>query len=119
MELIFIYNAKSGLKQSLFDMGHKLFSPKTYPCRLCALTFDTFSENHIWKTFRATNKAAMVFYHSDEFENHYPNAKYEYPIILNKSKNVLNVVLSAKELNKIENVHGLMTQLKRFTNTTP
>lgn len=37
--LIFVYNAKSGLISAFGDMVHKIVSPATYPCSLCALTY--------------------------------------------------------------------------------
>jgi hypothetical protein len=38
MKLLFVYNADSGLAAALFDSAHKLLSPQTYACNLCALT---------------------------------------------------------------------------------
>ena len=65
MKLLFVYNANSGTLNSLFDLGHKLFSPKTYKCNLCALTFNTFTENTLWKTLREQSAIKMEFYHID------------------------------------------------------
>ena len=42
-ELIFIYNAKSGLVNELLDFAHKIISPETYNCNLCAITYGTFA----------------------------------------------------------------------------
>jgi hypothetical protein len=79
MTLLFIYNANSGKLNALFGVGHKLISPSTYKCNLCALTFDTFSENNIWKSFREESEIAMEFFHIDEFEKEFPEEKFEYP----------------------------------------
>ena len=38
-ELIFIYNAKSGFINELVDIPHKIISPETYDCNLCAITY--------------------------------------------------------------------------------
>lgn len=119
MELLFVYNATSGLKQSLFDIGHKLLSPKTYPCSLCALTHDTFKENHVWKSFRENTTAAMVFFHKDEFEKYHPHSKFDYPVILKKDKNELKVILSTKELNTLQTIEDLITALEKRSETTP
>ena len=42
-KLIFIYNADSGLFNTVTDIAHKIFSPETYSCNLCALTHDYFT----------------------------------------------------------------------------
>ncbi len=40
--LVFVYNADSGLFNTVTGMAHKIFSPGTYECNLCALTYSTF-----------------------------------------------------------------------------
>ena len=35
--LVFVYNADSGVFNALADAAHKIFSPRTYACNLCAL----------------------------------------------------------------------------------
>jgi len=106
--LLFIYNAKSGKLNSLFDAWHKLLNPSTYQCNLCALTFDTFIENKTWKTFRKESNVEMVFYHIDEFENEYPHAKFVYPVILQKANTGLTEFLSNTKINTIENIKDLV-----------
>jgi len=39
MNLIFVYNANGGLVNSWLDTAHKIVSPSTYSCSLCAITF--------------------------------------------------------------------------------
>lgn len=66
--LLFIYNANSGIGNTILGIGHKLLNPKIYQCNLCALTHHTFSEDKSWKKFRNNSKIEMLFFHSDEFE---------------------------------------------------
>ena len=106
--LLFVYNAKSGKLNSLFDAGHKLFNPSTYQCNLCALTYDTLTENITWKKFREQSNLNMTFYHIDEFEQEYPNTKFVYPIILQKGNDGLTEFLSSDEISTIENVEDLI-----------
>jgi hypothetical protein len=106
--LLFIYNAKSGKLNSLFDAGHKLLNPSTYQCNLCALTFDTLTENKTWKKFRKESDLEMVFYHIDQFEKEYPDAKFVYPVILQKANTDLTEFLSSAEISTIENVEDLI-----------
>lgn len=112
MKLIFVYNANSGKLNALFDAGHKLFNPSTYPCSLCALTYDTFSENSIWKTFREESFFDMEFYHKDEFESVFPNVTITYPAVLKLENNLLTTVLNNQVLNEVPHVESLIKKLK-------
>tara|TARA_R100001369_G_scaffold63121_1_gene90068 strand:- start:127 stop:474 length:348 start_codon:yes stop_codon:yes gene_type:complete len=111
MKLLFVYNANSGKLNALFDAGHKLFSPSTYPCRLCDLTYDTFTENTIWKAFRKESSLNMEFYHKDEFEATFPNVKMMYPTVLKFESNQLTTVLTGEVLNEISDVKALIGKL--------
>lgn len=108
-QLIFVYNAKLGLVNSVLDIGHKLLSPKTYTCKLCSITHNTFSENKAWTKFRNQSKLDMVFYHLDEFEEAFPDQDFTYPIILLKNIDSLNEFLSTDELNAMKSAEQLIS----------
>ena len=110
MKLIFVYNANSGLMNTLIDIGHKAISPQTYECNLCGLTFGLVSEHKQWKKFREESNTEMEFLHRDEFEQKYAQ-KFEYPVILKEDKN-LSVVISQAELNEIKTLDELISQVK-------
>ncbi len=112
MKLLFIYNANSGKLNALFDAGHKLFSPSTYQCSLCVLTYDTFTENSIWKTFRKESNLTMEFYHKDEFETKFPSVNMIYPAILKLEGNQLTTVLNKDVLNTVSTVEELIKKMK-------
>jgi hypothetical protein len=112
MKLLFVYDANSGKLNALFDAAHKLFSPTTYQCSLCDLTYNTFTENSIWKAFRKESDLTMEFYHKDEFEVKFPNVKMIYPIILKQENNHLTTVLSPDVLKEIHDVNRLIERLK-------
>ena len=112
MILLFVYNANSGSLNALFDVGHKLISPSTYKCSLCALTYDTFKENTIWKNFRTESHYKMEFYHKDEFEAKFPSVKMMYPTILKLEGNQLTTVVNPDVLNEISDVEALIERLK-------
>ncbi|MGV6830827.1 MAG: GTPase [bacterium] len=107
-KLLFIYNAKSGTLNTFIDIGHKLFSPNTYPCSLCALTHDTFSENKKWTAFKTNADIELEFYHIDEFEKKFDVKNIDYPIVLNKD---LETVISHSELNNLNSLEELITRL--------
>jgi hypothetical protein len=109
--LLFIYNAKSGIANTLIDISHKLLSPETYSCNLCAITHNTFSENKTWKDYRLTCKINMQFYHIDEFKQRFPNQEFKYPIILLNKENKLEEFISSKKINTLKNVEDLINAI--------
>jgi hypothetical protein len=48
-KLIFVYNADSGILNAIKDLIHKNVSPETYPCSLCAVTYDNLGMKREWK----------------------------------------------------------------------
>ncbi|MDJ0595442.1 MAG: GTPase [Pleurocapsa sp. MO_226.B13] len=110
MKLIFVYNADSGLINTLIDIGHKAISPRTYECNLCALTFGLVGEQEKWKQFREASNTEMVFFHRNEFEQKYTR-KYDYPVIL-KQDNEITVAISQAELNEISTLDQLISQVE-------
>lgn len=110
MKLIFVYNADSGLVNTLMDIGHKVISPQTYKCNLCDLTFGVFFEHKQWKEFRESSNTKMEFLHKDEFEQKHAQ-KFEYPVVLQED-NDLSVAISQTELNQIETLDDLISQVK-------
>jgi hypothetical protein len=115
MKLIFVYNANSGKIYALFDAGHKLFNASTYPCSLCALTYDTFSENKIWKSFRESIDMDLKFLHKDEFETEYPNIKVNYPVVLKQKGEQTSILLSNQKLDAMKTVEELIDAVKTIT----
>lgn len=112
MKLIFVYNADSGMLNTVKDISHKLFSPQTYDCFLCSLTHDTFKENSEWKAFRNSSAAEMVFLHRDEFEEKY-NRKLEYPVIL-KETDDLETVISKDTLASYSSLGDLIQAVEQL-----
>ena len=113
MKLIFVYNADSGMVNTLIDIGHKAISPQTYQCNLCDLTFGLISEQKQWKKFRQESDIDMVFLHRDEFEQKYTQ-KFEYPVVLKQDEDELKIAISQAELNQIETLDGLMSEVNRL-----
>jgi hypothetical protein len=110
MKLIFVYNADSGLVNTLMDIGHKAISPQTYECNLCDLTFGMFKENKKWKEFRKESDTEMEFLHRDEFEQKY-GKKFDYPLIL-KQDDELSVMIPQAELNQIQTLDELISKVE-------
>ncbi len=110
MKLIFVYNADSGLANTIKDIGQKLFAPQTYDCLLCSLTHGTFRENPEWKSFRQKANTQMLFLHRDEFEQQY-DTKLEYPVIL-KEGDSLEVAVSKEQMAAFATLDDLIGAVK-------
>lgn len=106
MKLIFVYNANSGLVNTWIDIAHKIVSPSTYSCDLCALTHDTFHERQEWKQFRENSNIDFTFLHKDEFEQQYKQL-FSYPIIL-KEEDRLFPFIEANEFKSLANYKDLI-----------
>lgn len=64
--LLFVYAADGGPFNTAMDIAHKIFSPQTYACRLCALTHGHFRVRKEWQTFIRTLAVPCVFLHRDQ-----------------------------------------------------
>ena len=114
-KLIFVYNANSGAVNSFLGTAHKIISPQTYDCKLCALTFGNFTENPIWKAFRETNDIEMIFLHKDEFSKQYRSKwlpKYKFPIVLTTVDNELDVFMLSTDLETFDTTVSLVKALE-------
>ncbi len=110
-KLIFVYNADSGIRNMIMDSAHKIFSPDTYECSLCDITYGAFTENSVWKNFRKETDLQMEFLHKDEFAKAYASKfghKFTFPIVLAETNDGLEVLVKTEELNSLENATGLI-----------
>lgn len=65
--LVFVYNADSGIFNTVSDIAHKILSPQTYQCHLCELTHGYFTVRDEWLGFLDTLDIETEFLHRDEF----------------------------------------------------
>ena len=70
--LLFVYNADGGRLAGLKDMFHKILSPSTYPCSLCAVTYGATAMRPEWREFIQKLPVPVEFPHRDEFRRDYP-----------------------------------------------
>lgn len=71
-ELLFVYNADSGLLNGAIDFFHKILSPSTYTCSLCAVTYGNRGMRPDWRKFVRELPVRTTFLHRDEFRRQYP-----------------------------------------------
>ncbi|MBM1108114.1 GTPase [Aurantibacter crassamenti] len=114
--LIFVYNADTGLRNQLIDGAHKILSPSTYECKLCAITFGAFTENTTWKNFRKASATEMEFLHKNEFGKQYASKfkhNFTFPIVLAETDNGLEVIIQSEELNTLVDANSLINLLSK------
>ena len=108
--LVFVYNADSGVFNTLADAAHKIFSPDTYACNLCALTHTAFGMRGEWRRFLEGLGVPLEFLHADELKARYGVEGVALPAVFEKEGADLRVAVSADEINAC----GTLEELKRL-----
>ncbi|MFZ9396286.1 MAG: hypothetical protein ACO25F_09540 [Erythrobacter sp.] len=80
--LLIVYNADGGLFSMVADALHKVLSPATYPCSLCALTYGAVAMHREWRRFLEGLPYAAAFHHRDDFARDFPDCRVGLPAIL-------------------------------------
>ena len=106
-KLLFVYNADSGLFNTLSDIGHKIFSPQTYSCNLCAISHGYLSEKKEWRSFIESLPVTCDFMHRDEFISAYPDSSSDYPAVFLTGEEGLIPCLDADAINQCRNIKDL------------
>ena len=93
-ELIFIYNAKSGIVNEFLDFAHKIVSPSTYNCNLCAISYGNFTMKKKWSDYISSLPVKSTFTYKDKVSKYgYDNIKLPSIIFQDKSKS--KVIISS------------------------
>lgn len=113
--LIFVYNADSGPFNTLTDFAHRIFSPQTYQCNLCAITYSAAGMRKEWKDFLERLDMPMEFLHRDEFEAHYGIKGVPLPAIFKKVNDEPEVWIDAEAINSCRTVDDLKQHITQKT----
>jgi len=105
--LVFVYNAESGLFNTLSDVAHKMFAPQTYACNLCALTHSTFGMRREWREFLESLDARPEFLHADELRSRYGLTNLALPSILRKRGASLEELIDAAAIKSCRTMDEL------------
>jgi hypothetical protein len=105
--LVFVYNADSGVFNALTDLAHKIFSPQTYPCNLCAITHSATGMRREWKRFLDTLDRPLEFLHADELKARYGVAGVPLPAIFERDGGALKVLAEADSINACRTIDDL------------
>ncbi len=105
--LIFVYNANSGVFNVLTDTAHKIFSPETYACNLCALTHSNLGMRQEWKDFIESLEGSIKFLHSDELKKRYAIEAISLPAIFIKEEDKIKIWIDSTALNSCKTLNEL------------
>lgn len=112
-KLIFVYNADSGLLNSMKDWAHKVVSPQTYTCSLCALTYDNLGMRRPWREFIQGLDYEVEFLHRDELAREHDFADVSLPAAFILHKGALNLWIKSEaldSLHSLDELQSLVTQ---------
>ena len=109
-ELIFVYNAKSGMVNEFLDFAHKIVSPSTYNCNLCALSYGNFSMKKKWSDYISSLPVKSTFTYKDKVSEYGYN-NIELPSIIFRNGSRSKVIISSEEINKLKKIDQLINIL--------
>ena len=112
MKLVFVYNADSGMFNTMADIAHKMLSPKTYNCNLCMLTHGYFSTRKDWLDFLQTLNIEMEFLHRDELVKHHPDSSDALPAVFIEHDK-FDLLMGADEIHALQSVEALQDLIKK------
>ena len=111
-QLLFVYNADSGLYNTLTDMAHKILSPETYTCSLCSITHGVFKERDEWRSIIESLPVESSFLHRDEFYRQYPEMnKLSLPALMLKSDEGLVELLDQENIAASQTLNELYNRI--------
>jgi len=108
-KLIFVYNADSGILNAMKDWAHKIVSPETYPCSLCALTYDNLGMRRPWREFVRELGYGVEFLHRDELEEQYRVKDAMLPAAFIQQNGKLNLWIPYQDMNTCDSLDELQT----------
>lgn len=112
-ELIFIYNANSGVVNSLIDWVHKIISPNTYKCSLCSVTYDNSGKKNEWLNFLKELNMKSSFLYKDNIINDKDLKKSSLPCVYLRGPNDVKLLISSAEMNMFKDLKELTLCLRK------
>lgn len=108
MKLVFVYNADSGMFNTITDIAHKIISPDTYSCSLCALTHGHFKIRDSWVSFLQDLDIECDFLHRDDLLKKYKVKDAALPVIYKNTNGKLDVFINKENIEKFNSVEELI-----------
>lgn len=89
------------------DFAHKLLSPSTYPCSLCALSHGNFGARVGWRQMLDALPLPATILHRDEWQRLAPGEVVALPAIVREAGGTRRVLVSAAELAMLGSLEAL------------
>jgi len=107
--LVIVYNANAGIAAGVMDSVHKIVSPSTYPCQLCAVTYGLTSMRRDWRVFLDGLGMELVFHHRPDFRAAFPQAaEWPLPLVAVEEGGRLRELVSAADFAGIPDLPSLV-----------
>ncbi|HLT06895.1 MAG TPA: hypothetical protein VK014_05175 [Cyclobacteriaceae bacterium] len=107
-ELVFVYNARSGLFNRAVDFAHKIISPATYSCSLCKLTHGFIGKHQEWENFIKQLPFPVTFLYKDQTDS-----KEEVPHVYLMEGGQKRILLKATELHQLPSLSALIKVIQQ------
>ena len=111
-KLIFVYNADSGVFNTIADIAHKITSPETYQCQLCALTHGYFTIRNQWDQYLKQASVDFRFFHRDEFQQKYGDLGYALPAIFIEKDDAPQLLIDRDRIEQLQDVEELIALIQ-------
>ncbi|MDH5473539.1 MAG: hypothetical protein OEY87_10440 [Gammaproteobacteria bacterium] len=115
-KLLFVYNADSGLFNTITDIAHKIISPKTYACHLCELTHGYFKVRESWVKFLQQLDLDCEFLHRDELFAQYGIEGKALPVIYLKQGDNLVIWMTKETIEQFDRIEELIAFMQKKLN---
>jgi hypothetical protein len=114
MKLIFVYNVDNDPLSLILDGAHKVFSPSTYTCDLCEVTYSNIGERRVWKKYRKESPVAFEFIYKNQMHKRF-QIEAECPLILSLTVEGAKpgVFLSSSEFKQIKTPEQLIEAINQ------
>lgn len=114
--ILFVYKADSGLFNTVTDIAHKVFSPETYECNLCALTYGYFSMKEEWSAFIKELGQPTEFLHRDEIDKAEGIDAEQLPAVYRWRDEQWQLCVGPEQINSCTELEQLKTLIKQHCN---
>jgi hypothetical protein len=111
--LVIVYNAQAGLLAGAMDSVHKIVSPSTYPCQLCAVTYGLAAMKRDWRAFLDGLGMETVFHHRPDFRAAFPSAAdWPLPLVALETGGQLAPLVTAADFAAIPDLAALIAVVR-------
>ena len=117
-KIIFIYNSQSGLNNAMIDFFHKIISPKSYECNLCALTYNNIVKKKKWIKYLNSINRKIFFLYKDHLKELDLPKNTKLPAVFNEKNQLLINSNQINECKKLEELINLVKQITKKSSET-